>query len=73
MCELWHHCHTPLETGRYRSLPLQRLWPLPQNERYQPTVNETGEKNGKMILFQVTLIYLSRCKWYPTEVPEMEA
>lgn len=36
MCKLWCHLHSSVAKGRYRALPVQRLWTVPQDERTEP-------------------------------------
>lgn len=40
MCKLWRHLHPSVATGWYRPLPVQRLWPVPQDERPEPTTHQ---------------------------------
>jgi len=47
--ELRRHIDTPLETGRHRSLPLQRLWPLLQDERPESTPHQAEATPGKYL------------------------
>ena len=47
MCELRRDIDAAVETRRQRSLPLQRVRPLLQNERHQPTARQAKEENGE--------------------------
>lgn len=40
MCKLRCHLHPSVATGRYRALPVQRLWTVPQDERPEPTAHQ---------------------------------
>ena len=51
MCELWCYLYSSVAPGWYRALPLQRLWPLPQDEwRLEPSFAETTETIGKNVI-----------------------
>ncbi len=47
MCELRCYLHPPLEAGRERPLPLQRLRPLLQDERHESTARQAQETSCK--------------------------
>jgi hypothetical protein len=47
MCELWGYLHPSLEAGRERPLPLQRLRPLLQDERTEPSSHQAQETAGQ--------------------------
>lgn len=47
MCQLWGHVHPTVAAGRDGTLPVQRLWPLPQDERHQPAPHQTPAPPGK--------------------------
>ena len=47
VCELWCYVHAPVEAGRERPLPLQRLRPLLQDERTESAAYQTQEKIGE--------------------------
>lgn len=49
VCQLWSDEHTPLAPRRHRSLPLQRLWTLLQNERTEQTSHQTQKKTGEWL------------------------
>lgn len=53
MCELRRHVHPAVAAGRHRTLPVQRLRPLPQDERPEQTSHQaqaqTGESRPKAI------------------------
>ena len=44
MRELWCYVHAPVEAGRERPLPLQRLRSLLQDERTESAAYQTQEK-----------------------------
>lgn len=48
MRELWSAGHTAVEARRHRPLPLQRLRPLPQDERPEQTASEAEEATGRL-------------------------
>lgn len=47
MRQLWLRVHAAVAQGRHRTLPVQRLRPLPQDERHQQTAHQTAETTGK--------------------------
>lgn len=47
VCQLWLRVHAAVAQGRHRALPVQRLWPVPQDERHQPAAHQTTEATGK--------------------------
>lgn len=49
MRELRRDIDATVETGRYRSLPLQRLRPLLQDERAEPTSHQAETTAGKYL------------------------
>lgn len=72
MCKLRCNFHPIMETRRHRSLLMQRMWPLSQNERHESTINKTFQKTGKFLytiqtnpptLFHFTTFYT------PTQSP----
>lgn len=56
MCELRSHLHPAVAAGRNGPLPLQRVRPVPQDERPEPTPYQakaqTGESMSPPELFQ---------------------
>ena len=47
MRELWSYIYPPLETGRQRTLPLQRLRTLLQDERTESATYQAKTEIGK--------------------------
>lgn len=47
MCQLRLSVHTAMAQGRHGALPVQCLWPLPQDEWHQQTAHQTTETAGK--------------------------
>lgn len=47
MRELWCHLHSPVATGRYRSLLVQRLWIVPQDEWAEQTPYQAQKTTGE--------------------------
>ena len=47
MRELRGHVHASVETRQHRTLPVQRLRPLPQDERPEPTADQTQAQAGE--------------------------
>lgn len=47
MRELWRDQHSAVATRRHRPLPLQRLRPLLQDERTEPTPDQAQAKIGE--------------------------
>ena len=51
MCKLWCYLYSSVAPGWYRALPLQRVRPLPQDERgIEPPFAETTETIGKNVI-----------------------
>ena len=50
MCQLRSDLDASVEARRKRTLPLQRLRSLLQNERHQPAAREAKAKNGKSMI-----------------------
>jgi hypothetical protein len=59
--ELRRHIDTPLETGRHRSLSLQRLWPLLQDERPESTPHQAEATPGKYLSCLAASLLTSVC------------
>lgn len=47
MCKLRSHLHAPVETGQHRTLSVQRLWLVPQDERPEQTAHQTQTQAGE--------------------------
>ena len=47
MCQLWRYINPAVETGWERSLPVQRLRPLLQDERAEQAAHQTKAKTGE--------------------------
>lgn len=47
MCELWGHLDASVETGQHRTLSVQRLRPVPQDERPEQTPHQTQTQAGE--------------------------
>ena len=47
MCELWGYLHPALEKGRERTLSLQRLRSLLQDERTEQAARQTQKTTGE--------------------------
>lgn len=47
MRQLWLRVHAAVAQGRHRALPVQRLRPLPQDERHQQAAHQTAETTGE--------------------------
>lgn len=47
MCKLRCHLHSPVATGRYRSLLVQRLWIVPQDEWAEQTPYQAQKTTGE--------------------------
>lgn len=47
MCQLWSPVYTTMAQGWHRTLSMQRLWPLSQDEWGQPTTSEAPEASGE--------------------------
>lgn len=47
MRQLRLRVHAAVAQGRHRTLPVQRLRPLPQDERHQQAAHQTAETTGK--------------------------
>ena len=45
--QLWSDLHAAVATGRHRPLPVQRVRPLPQDERTQPTSHQAATTSGQ--------------------------
>ena len=53
MCQLWRNIHPALAQRWHWSLPLQRMRPLPQDERSQSATHQAQEATGKFIDHEV--------------------
>lgn len=47
MRQLWLRVHAAVAQGRHRTLSVQRLRPLPQDERHQQATHQTAETTGE--------------------------
>lgn len=47
MRQLWRHLDAAVAPRRHRPLPLQRLRPLPQDERHEPAPGQAAATAGK--------------------------
>lgn len=47
MRQLRLRVHAAVAQGRHRTLPVQRLRPLPQDERHQQAAHQTTETTGE--------------------------
>jgi hypothetical protein len=47
MCQLWRNLDAPVAQGRHWTLPVQRMWPLLQNEWPKSTTHQTETKTCK--------------------------
>ena len=47
MCELRSHLHASVETRQHRTLPVQRLRAVPQDERPEQTAHQTQAQAGE--------------------------
>lgn len=47
VCKLWSHLNASVETWQHRTLPVQRLRALPQDERPEQTTYQTQTQTGE--------------------------
>lgn len=55
VCELRRHVHTSVETGQHRTLLVQRLRTLPQDERTEQATDQTQAQAGECVCVRVCL------------------
>jgi len=48
VCELWRHIDATVATRWNGTLSVQRLWPVLQNERPEPTPDQAKAKTGEL-------------------------
>lgn len=52
MCQLRGHLYAPVEAGRDRALPVQRVRAVPQDERRQQAAQQAAEEAGQCLFYQ---------------------
>lgn len=61
MRELRRDVDASLEKRRHRTLPVQRLWTVLQDERPEPATHQAQEETGKCLDFPAILISFICC------------
>lgn len=67
MCQLWSPVYTTVAQGWHRTLSMQRLWPLSQDEWGQPTASEAPEASVLIPSIWPLLFQLPHCYHHPLE------